>query len=632
MPMDFTVCTSWMTPVWYTQWAAAEQFALRDKDGDRWAYVYIWAADGFLEVEAIFGNVWFIVMKDGELFPRTWVHTCVSYDSVSGMVVLVIDGVVLKETVFKEVFEEDLWRPVDLKIALGGEEDTGIVSGVNMWSTPLPTARLIAMTTAGGKECGAPGDLVNWAEAEWNLTSQARVEMVEELDAPCRRESEVVVYTNKDFKHHETCMEHCEKIGKGRSPPVRTPEEWEWLRKEVHAVTTNIALLRSSIWVAATDEEKEGEWKDPYTGEKLWATPWARPWFEDTNDTTLGDVYNCLRWITTENDPSCWDEWECGSYDMSCVCQSSQQPILRLRGLCWDNAQDTQYIPKQFASNPTEQILVGNIRSQIRYNESTAQWVLTDLLASMTAVCDAPAISYALGKHEWTITNDVFLCNKGQPYTALLKLTGCNPEGDFTCDDGQCVTMAQRCNQIPNCRDKSDEVNCHLLILENNYNMKVPPIVPTEGDAFNPAEVGISISILKIVSMEEVQHKIDLQFEITLEWRENRASYHNLKEKTSLNALTKAEIEVIWLPYVIYANTDMKEAVQLWDGLDTTIVVNREANFTRAWEDVVDETEVFEGNENRLLMYQSYTKSFQCLYKLQKYPFDKQVGGFTRNH
>ena len=81
----------------------------------------------------------------------------------------------------------------------------------------------------------------------------------------------------------------------------------------------------------------------------------------------------------------------------------------------------------------------------------------------------------------------------------------------------------------------------------------------------------------------------------------------------------------MWLPYVIYSNTDMKEAVQLQDGLDTTIVVTREGNFTRSNIEEVDEMEIFKGKDNTLLMYQTYTKNFQCLYKLQKYPFDTQV-------
>ena len=56
-----------------------------------------------------------------------------------------------------------------------------------------------------------------------------------------------------------------------------------------------------------------------------------------------------------------------------------------------------------------------------------------------------------------------------------MKLTGCK-EDEFTCDDGQCVKMERRCDQVtgkePNCRDKSDENGCQLIVLENNYNNK----------------------------------------------------------------------------------------------------------------------------------------------------------------
>ena len=39
----------------------------------------------------------------------------------------------------------------------------------------------------------------------------------------------------------------------------------------------------------------------------------------------------------------------------------------------------------------------------------------------------------------------------------------------------------------------------------------------------------------------------------------------------------------------------------------------------------MDEAEIFEGAENRLTMYQTYTWEFQCKYELQRYPFDTQV-------
>ena len=40
---------------------------------------------------------------------------------------------------------------------------------------------------------------------------------------------------------------------------------------------------------------------------------------------------------------------------------------------------------------------------------------------------------------------------------------------------------------------------------------------------------------------------------------------------------------------------------------------------------MVDETEIFKGNENTLIMKQSYTHEFQCIYHLERYPFDTQV-------
>ena len=131
--------------------------------------------------------------------------------------------------------------------------------------------------------------------------------------------------------------------------------------------------------------------------------------------------------------------------------------------------------------------------------------------------------------------------------------------------------------------------------------------------------------------MEETDHKIDFQFEITLEWKENnRVVYNNLKQDTSLNALSKYEIDSLWLPLVIYDNTDQKEVTRLGEygngEWNTPVSVIREGSFTRSGLEVLDETEVFKGKENRLSMQQVYTWQFQCKYNLEDYPFDTQVG------
>ena len=203
-------------------------------------------------------------------------------------------------------------------------------------------------------------------------------------------------------------------------------------------------------------------------------------------------------------------------------------------------------------------------------------------------------------------------------------MSGCI-EGEFTCDDGQCVSMDQRCDQLPDCRDKSDEVRCNILILEKSYNKNVPPIVSkNEG-----VRVSISINILKLVDIKEEDYAIDIQFMIILKWKENRASYHNLKTKRSLNALRKEDVDQLWLPIVVYENTDQQETTRLGEfgngEWETRVLVAREGNFTRSQLDVVDELEIFKGVENSLIMSQTYTHEFQCVYDFPMYPFDTQV-------
>ena len=142
-----------------------------------------------------------------------------------------------------------------------------------------------------------------------------------------------------------------------------------------------------------------------------------------------------------------------------------------------------------------------------------------------------------------------------------------------------------------------------------------------------PVAVNISITVMKVVEIEEVDHSIHLQFQINLQWKENRVKYKNLKDKTSLNALTDADIGQLWLPLVIYENTDQKESTRLgveWEWV-TRVSVVKEGKFTRSGLDEVDEAEIFEGAENTLTMAQTYTWEFQCQYKLQHYPFDTQV-------
>ena len=182
---------------------------------------------------------------------------------------------------------------------------------------------------------------------------------------------------------------------------------------------------------------------------------------------------------------------------------------------------------------------------------------------------------------------------------------------------------------MPDCEDKSDEMGCRILALEKNYNQRVPPVgtkISGKVKTLVQVRVKVSITLFKVVAIEEEDHSIKLQFQINLEWKENRATYYNLKSESYLNALSREEINSLWLPRVVYLNTNQYETTRLGGQWSTYVNIEREGAFTRSGYEVLDETYLFKGKDNSLIMRQSYTHDFQCVYQLQRYPFDTQVG------
>ena len=113
---------------------------------------------------------------------------------------------------------------------------------------------------------------------------------------------------------------------------------------------------------------------------------------------------------------------------------------LQLRGLCPDSNIDQFYVPRNIPRTNKVQ-LIGFKNTIIEYEGPDIGWKLkvNGLMQNTTGITESPLESYVLGAHHWHIKEDKFECSKkGEPYTRLLKLTGCR-EGEFTCSDGQCI-------------------------------------------------------------------------------------------------------------------------------------------------------------------------------------------------
>ena len=345
-------------------------------------------------------------------------------------------------------------------------------------------------------------------------------------------------------------------------------------------------------------------WRDYYTGLQL--DNYTKPWSNQSDST--GD--NCVTF-----DPSGFWSLETCIDSAWCLCQgnsqgSQQKPPLLLRGLCSssnlrtvDVSRGLWYAPHQLISDFQQIFYVGGMSTRIDYNKLMNKWMLSDVTSSTSAESLAPEHTYVLGKHSWTIKNDNQRCNEDNnelqemEYNTELKLSGCKQgfifddksnilytdDGEFTCDNGQCISMKYRCDHLPNCKDKSDEKGCNLLTLIEGYKKIVPPFDRNTAGTIIPVSVGVSLRLLTLMNIDENQNTIDLQFEIILNWQDYRISYSNLKNESFLNALTNENIESIWLPLVVYENTNQKETTRLGSTTEwsTSVTVSRDGKFMR---------------------------------------------------
>ena len=173
-------------------------------------------------------------------------------------------------------------------------------------------------------------------------------------------------------------------------------------------------------------------------------------------------------------------------------------------------------------------------------------------------------------------------------------------------------------------RDESDEDNCEMLVMKATYNSKIAPF------AFDyvkseviPVNVNVSMAVIDVLSISEKDLVYVLKFRFLMVWYDYRLKYHNLKESRSLNSLGREDIDKLWIPFIVFSNTEKSESTKGND--ETEVTISREGDFAESAVNVMEEINIFDGNQNRITFQQIYSKTFKCLYQLHLYPFDTQV-------
>ena len=369
-------------------------------------------------------------------------------------------------------------------------------------------------------------------------------------------------------------------------------------------------------WLPWSDREEEGVWQHVEDGRPPIFTDWG------VGQPNGRRVQNCacLRKFNGYR----WDDCACDTYFLPSICRRQEgPPILRLRGLCQFTDIDTIYTPKNLGPDG-ELVFVSYDHNLIQYDHSTSLWEIKRLNRNGNfthAVSKAPLAGMAIGTSVWTVYNDSLLCDNEREYEATLTLTGCS-EDEFTCREGFCVTMEQRCDGVVDCRDKSDEVGCRKLVTESSYSELIAP--PPVGN-MTKATIKIAITIHAILKINEIEETFYLSFNQDVSWIDPRLVYLNTKRNTALNVLSLAETNSIWTPQMVFYNTKGKEESVADKRTIMSIIPDKDFKYERTDISNNENVYMFKGSENNIMLSKTHDTSFLCQYRMAWYPFDTQV-------
>ena len=134
--------------------------------------------------------------------------------------------------------------------------------------------------------------------------------------------------------------------------------------------------------------------------------------------------------------------------------------------------------------------------------------------------------------------------------------------------------------------------------------------------------VTISVTVLNILDLKELEGVWLPKFILEMEWFDSRLLMQNLKVDMHLNVLKSEERNDPWIPIVIFNNHKDRKRLVLDE--NASLVVRKEGNYSNNALSDIDAAEVYDGFDNPFVYDRSYSLDLECDFNLRNYPFDSQ--------
>lgn len=197
----------------------------------------------------------------------------------------------------------------------------------------------------------------------------------------------------------------------------------------------------------------------------------------------------------------------------------------------------------------------------------------------------------------------------------------CDPNNQYTCDDGTCIMMDQRCDGVTDCREDdhggSDEHGCDILTIDEVSYRKADAPISSRGKKVN---VTVNLHINKLDDFETIDMTYRIRFEITLRWTDPRLTFIHLRKDSERNVIDAKTRNRPWIPPLQFSNAANERIVA-----QRNWFVDKTGEPKISPLSVLDETYSYPGLENNLAFQAKYNMIFSCEYQLHCYPFDTQI-------
>ncbi|XP_071743870.1 uncharacterized protein [Lepeophtheirus salmonis] len=323
----------------------------------------------------------------------------------------------------------------------------------------------------------------------------------------------------------------------------------------------------------------------------------------------------CIVYVSSKN---IYHDMECNQ-KMEFYCEVVKFGYFVLRGVCDDNLEIESYYYLNGDKKLENMIFNGFKNNIIDYKNNT--WRITSISNPNKILAFYNGTKYfPVGLNNWYVTGNCRGEFKTESKTSL-KLSKCDENKEFTCNDGDCISIGRICDNFQDCKDESDEKYCSNIEMIN-YKKE---FAPSQQDNYEKLPIQINFSLHSIRTMQELENIFTILFRVQLEWEDPRLNFMRLKSNKP-SILTEKEKTEIWIPMVIFLNVA---------GNISSILVDRFARVTiqKKYLSVgklspksrIYETFNFNGNEARIQYSRHFEFPLHCNFMFEFYPFDTQI-------